>query len=155
MFAIYNNKIYIANIRNMKVRLKTRIHEQGFKELVDLAGNFHNDIFIKEVEMDDVDIIYELIYKVIYKSMEFELFTSKKHMLEYNQVTLYTKEFNIAEKYGFKKKEQFVYDKVIQLDEIEALIEIKKPIIKFNYMQEERIRIEQKDIKSYSENIID
>ena len=49
----------------MKVRLKTRVPEQGFKELVDLAGNIHKDIFIKEVEMDNVAVIYELYYKVI------------------------------------------------------------------------------------------
>ena len=155
IYAIYNNKVYIANVRNMKVRLKTRIPEQGFKELVDLAGNIHKDIFIKEVEMDEVAVIYELQYKVIYKGKEFEVFSSEKYMLEYNQVILYTKEFNIAEKYGFKKKEQFVYDKDVQLNDIEALIKIKRPILKFNNIQEEKTRIEQKVIKNYLKNIIE
>lgn len=66
-YAVYKNKIYLANIRQSKVRLKTRVAEPGFKELVDLAGNIHNDIFIKEIDINDVDIIYELEYRVLYR----------------------------------------------------------------------------------------
>jgi len=104
-YAIYNNKVYIANVRNMKVRLKTRILEQGFKELIDLAGNIHLYLFIKEIDIDDVSVIYELEYKAIYKGKEFESISSEKYMLERNEVILYTKESNIAEQYEFKKKE--------------------------------------------------
>ena len=138
----------------MKVRLKTRVPEQGFKELVDLAGNIHKDIFIKEVEMDNVAVIYELYYKVIYKGKEFEAFSSEKYMLEYNKMIISTKKSNIADQFGFIKKEQFVYDKDVQLNTIDALIEIKKPIVKSNYMKEEKTRIEQKDIKNYLKSIV-
>ncbi|MDZ5000993.1 hypothetical protein GNF79_18395, partial [Clostridium perfringens] len=67
IYAIYKNKIYLANVRQSKVRLKTRVAELGFNELVDLAGNVHKDIFIKEVDMNDVDIIYEVEYRVLYR----------------------------------------------------------------------------------------
>jgi len=153
-YAIYNNKVYIANVRDMKVRLNTRPPEKGFKELVDLAGNINNDIFINEVDMDEVAFIYELEYKVIYKGKVFEVSSSIKYILEYNRVMLYTKESSIAEQYDFKKKEQFVYEKDVYLNDIETLIEIKKPILKFDYMQEEKTMIDQKDIEGYMKNII-
>ncbi|MGO5073032.1 hypothetical protein ACTQ4K_03595 [Clostridium sporogenes] len=62
IYAVYNNKVYLANVRKSKVRLKTRVAELGFNELVDLPGNIHKDIFIKEVDIDNVDIIYEVDY---------------------------------------------------------------------------------------------
>ena len=74
----------------MKIRLKTRIPEEGFNELIDLAGNTHKDIFIKEVNIDDVDIVYELEYKVVYKGIEFEPWAIGKFILENNQLSLFT-----------------------------------------------------------------
>lgn len=41
IYAVYRNKIYLANIRQSKVRLKTRVEEQGFNKLVDLAGKIY------------------------------------------------------------------------------------------------------------------
>lgn len=42
-----------------------------------------------------------------------------------------------------------MYKKEVNLDEIEALIEIKVPILKFSYMKEERTKITQKSMRSY------
>ena len=154
-YAVYKNKIYLANIRQSKVRLKTRVAEPGFKELVDLAGNIHNDIFIKEIDINDVDIIYELEYRVLYRESEYECLKVNSKTLDANYITISTSDSDIAEKYGFIKKEQFVFDKNILLDEIDALIEIKKPILKFSNLKEQKIVIERKDIKNYLSNIIE
>ncbi|NLJ98942.1 MAG: hypothetical protein GX320_06735, partial [Tissierellia bacterium] len=62
---------------------------------------------------------------------------------------------DIAEKYGFIKKEQFIFDKNVFLDEIDALIEIKKPILKFSNLKEQKTTIKQKDIRNYISNIIE
>ncbi|BBO00151.1 hypothetical protein [Sporolactobacillus terrae] len=52
-----------------------------------------------------------------------------------------------------KKIEPFVFDKKIPLDEIDALIEMKKPILKFKDQKEERTKIEHQDIKAYLEKL--
>jgi len=155
IFADYKDKIYLANIRQSKVRLKTRIKEQGFNELVDLASNIHKDIFIKEVDINDVDRIYEIEYRVLYKGSEYKCLKVSKETLDINYITIYTSDFSIAEKYGFIKKEQFIYDKDVLLDEIDALVEIKKPILNFSYLKEQKKIIEQKDVRDYLATIIE
>ncbi|MBE6050036.1 MAG: hypothetical protein E7214_05060 [Clostridium sp.] len=155
MYAVYKNKVYLANVRELKVRLKSRIAEPGFNELVDLAGNIHKDIFIKEVDMNNIDIIYEIDYRVLYKGNEYKCLKVTKEILDINYITIYTNDSDIADQYGFIKKEQFIYDKNIPLNEIDALIEIKKPILKFKYLKEEKTKIEQKEIKNYLVNIIE
>lgn len=122
---------------------------------VDLAGNIHKDIFIKEVDMNDVEIIYEIEYRVVYKGSEYKCLKVNSQTLDTNYITIYTSDSDIAEKYGFVKKEQFVFDKDMFLDEIDALIEIKKPILKFSNLKEQKITISSKDIRSYLSNIIE
>ena len=155
IFADYKDKIYLANIRQSKVRLKTRIKEQGFNELVDLASNIHKDIFIKEVDINDVDRIYEIEYRVLYKGSEYKCLKVSKETLDINYITIYTSDFSIAEKYGFIKKEQFIYDKDVLLDEIDALVEIKKPILNFSYLKEQKKIINQKNVRDYLATLIE
>ena len=155
IYAIYKNKVYLANVRDLKVRLKTRMIEPGFNELVDLAGNIHKDIFIKEVDINNVDVIYEVDYRVLYKGNEYKCLKVSKNNLDINYITIYTSDSDIAQKYGFIKKEQFIFDKNVFLDEIDALIEIKKPILKFSNLKEQKIIIKQEDIKDYLSKIIE
>ena len=155
IYAIYRNKVYLANVRGAKVRLKTRILEQGFSELIDLAGNVHKDIFIKEVDINEVDNLYEMNYRVLYKGNEYKCLKVNSETLDINYITIYTSDSDIAHKYGFVKKEQFIFDKDVSLDEIDALIEIKKSILNFSNLGEEKIKIEQKDIRDYLLNIIE
>lgn len=155
IYAIYKNKIYLANVRQSKVRLKTRVAELGFNELVDLAGNVHKDIFIKELDMNDVDIIYEVEYRVLYRGNEYKCLKVAKETIDINYIIIFTSDSDIAEQYGFIKKEQFIFDKDVSLDEIDALIEIKKPILKFSHLKEQKVKIEQKNIRDYLSNIIE
>ena len=152
IYAVYKNKIYLANIRQSKVRLKTRVVEPGFNELVDLAGNIHKGIFIKEIDINDVDIIYAIEHRVLYKGSEYKCLKVNSQTLDINYITIYTSDSDIAKKYGFTKKEQFIFDKDVSLDE---LIEIKKPILKFSNLKGQKITINQKDIKNYLSNIIE
>lgn len=114
MYAVYKNKIYLANIRQSKVRLKTRFLEPGFSELVDLAGNIHKDIFIKEVDMNDVEIIYEIEYRVVYRGSEYKCLKVNSQTLDINYITIYTSEYDIA-------VEQSIYYKH-GLEEIDEII---------------------------------
>ena len=94
-------------------------------------------------------------YKVIFKGSEYKCLKVNSQTLDINYITIYTSDSDIAKKYGFTKKEQFIFDKDVSLDEIDALIEIKKPILKFINLKEQKIKIEQKNIRDYLSNIIE
>ncbi|AJH17005.1 hypothetical protein [Bacillus mycoides] len=51
--------------------------------------------------------------------------------------------------------EQFVFKKEVPIEEVDALIEIKEFILKFQNMDEKVTRIEQKDIRSYLKNLLE
>lgn len=154
-YTIYQGRLYLSNIRNMKVRLRSRLAEEGFTELIDLVGNIHNDVFIKEVNIEDVDIIYNLEYKVVYKGREFIPWAVGKFILETDKISLGTNDEKEARSYAFEKMEQFVFKKDVPIDELDALIEIKKPILKFQNMKEQFTRIEQKNIRNYINNLLE
>lgn len=154
-YSMYRGRLYLSSIRNMKVRIRSRVCEEGFVKLVDLVGNIHNDVFIKDVNIEDLDMIYNLEYKVIYRGREFVPWAIGKFILEIDKISLGTNDEKEARDYQFEKIEQFVFTKDVPIDEVEALIEIKKPVLKFENMKEEFARIEQKDIRSYLNSLLE
>lgn len=156
-YCIYKGQNYIMNICNDKVELISHKKEdvnKGFEEYVDVLGNRHRDILVKEVNVDDLDFAYKLNFKVIYNSIEFEPWSIGKYILDKKSISLFTSNSDLASLYGFNKEEQFVFKKNLKISDIDALIEIKIPILKFNKMKEERTRIESNHIKKYLENTI-
>jgi hypothetical protein len=97
--------------------------------------------------------VYEFTYRLIYKGVEFLPLAVDKGSLDKKCITIATSDRDSARTFGFTKTEPFVFDKKIPLDEIDALIEIKKPILKFKNQKEERTRIENKDLKVYLANL--
>lgn len=152
-YAIYNSKKYPVNIRNDKFRLKSHVPETGFQELVDLGGNKHNDIFIREVILEDIELIYELNHRLIFQGKEYEPFAIGKLVIENGKITLFSNDYLDYEQNGFEKKEQFVFVKEVSLDDIAALVEIKKPILKFKGIDEERNIIPKNEIAEYIKNL--
>ncbi|MGG0658426.1 hypothetical protein [Rummeliibacillus pycnus] len=151
-YCIYKGKTFILDIYNNTLELISNKREDvnnGFKEYVDVLGNRQSDILVKEISVDDLEFAYELKYKVIYNNIEFEPWSIGKYILNEEKISLFTSNSDLASLYGFTKEEQFVFKKEIKLNDIEALIEIKIPILKFNHMKEERTRIEQMYIKKY------
>ncbi len=148
-YAVYNKKDYSANIRNHVLRLRSNIKESGFNELVDLAGNKHDDIFIKEVSLEDVELVYELKINAIYKGKEFETYGVDSSTLEKNYILLFSMDYKDVNDYSFSKHEQFVYQKQVALDDIDALVEIKKPVLKWENQPELRKLIPNNTIQEY------
>jgi hypothetical protein len=142
MLDINNNKIELTsnNIVNRNI---------GFQEYVDVLGNSHSDILIKNIDKEELEFAYELNYEVVYNNILFEPWAIGRFCVEQDRISLYTNDPEQAENYGFTKEAKFVYKKEVNLDEIEALIEIKVPILKFSYMKEERTKITQKSMRSY------
>lgn len=158
MYAIQNKKIYRLNISEDNLEIFTKSAEKvdsSFKEVKIQQGFFLSIIYTKEIKISDIELAYELRYKVIFKGMEYDCLKVDSETLDLNYITIYTSDSDIAEKYGFKKKEQFIFDKNVSLDEIDALIEIKKPILKFSFLKEKKITIVQKDVRAYLATIIE
>ncbi|MFJ7471231.1 hypothetical protein ACIQWI_22060 [Peribacillus frigoritolerans] len=147
-YAIYNHKDYLLNIRNDRLRLKTHEPEQGFRELVDQTGNKTN-LFIKDVTKEEVNLIYELKFLVAYKGKEFEPYSLGRHILDENEISLFSMDSNDVDCYGFEKQEQFVFKKDVPLDDIETIIEKKKPILIFENSPESRKVIPRGEVRDY------
>lgn len=148
-YAVYNNKNYPVNVRNDKFILKSKEHESGFKELIDLGGNIHPDIFIKEVSLDEIELLFELKYKIIYKGKEYDPLSIGELVIDRGEITLFSSDYEDYESNGFIKVEQFVFKKQVSVDEIDALIEVIEPILEFNKFPKERKVIPSIQIENY------
>ncbi|MBT2604884.1 hypothetical protein J7E55_17975 [Bacillus sp. ISL-53] len=147
-YAIYNHKDYLLNIRNDRLRLRTHEPEQGFRELVDQTGNKTN-LFIKDVTKEEVDLVYELKFLVAYKGKEFEPYSLGRHILDENEISLFSTDSNDVDCYGFEKQEQFVFKKDVPLEDIESIIEVKKPLLIFEDLPEGRKVIPRGEVRDY------
>ncbi|NYF23718.1 hypothetical protein [Sporosarcina sp. JAI121] len=149
-YAKYNNKNYPVNIRNDKYRLRSKDHENGFNELVDLGGNIHHDIFIKEVTLDEIEFLFELNYKIIYKGKEYEPFSIGELVIDDGKISLFSSDY---ESEGFEKQEQFVFKKEVSIEEIDAIVEIMEPITGGNELPEKRKIIPSIQVKEYLKSL--
>ena len=158
MYAIHNNKIYKLNISEDNIEIFTKSKDKvnsSFKEVKIQQGFLSSTIYTKEINITDIELAYELRYKVVYKGNEYDCLKIDSETLDINYITIYTSDFEIAEKFGFIKKEQFIYDKNVPLDEIDALVEIKKPILKFSDLEEQKIIIDQTNVRAYLATMIE
>lgn len=159
-YCVYKGRSYsFDEVNDYKIELlssNSKGVNSGFKEMKFEQGFICQVIFVKEVDIDEIEMAYEIHHRVVYKGKEFEPFsTIRKYVIEDDEISLFSKDYDDVQQYEFYKKEQFVFKKDVPLSQIDALIEIKKPILKFNNMQEVITRIEKKDIKDYIKNIIE
>ncbi|WEG18945.1 hypothetical protein PQ478_10785 [Alkalihalophilus pseudofirmus] len=148
-FAIYKGNVYPLNVRDGNLRLRSNVKEEGFKELIDIAGNKHNDIFIKQLSEEDVELAFEIEVLVVFKGEEFQLFSSVSP--EDNTVKLISFNPEQAKHYDFQIHEPFVFKKEISFDEVEEIIEIRKPILKWEGQPVSKSVIPKESYKAYFE----
>lgn len=151
---MYMGKVYQIEIKGkeaLQLYSKERSDKKlnGFTNYIDVLGKVQEDTFTKEVSIDDVDLAYYLKVNALYKGKEFETCGIGSFCLEDNSLVLSSRETKDMEDYGFEKQEQFVFDKEVSLDDLDALIEIKTPILKFRRMPEKRKLILKSMIKEY------
>ena len=158
MYAIYKKRKYKLNMSEGKLEIFTKLIDQvdpSFKVVKMQQGFFTTVVYIKEIKITDIELAYELNYRVRFKGMEFDCLKVDSETLDTNYITIFTSDSNIAERYRFLKKEPFIYEKNVLLDEIDALVEIKKPILNFSYLKEQKIMINQKNLRNYLATIIE
>ena len=152
-YAEYNGKVYPAAIRNGKCRLRSGEDESGFVELIDLGGNIHHDLFVKEVALDEIDALFELKYKIVYKGKEYSPFSIGKLVIDQGKIMLFSNNAKDVEDNGFQKQEPFVFKKEVAIDEIDCLIEIKEPMLDFSSLPTETKVIPNDEIEAYWEEL--
>ncbi|MEH7388034.1 hypothetical protein V7147_21945 [Bacillus sp. JJ1521] len=148
-YAIFKSKIYPVSNHGRVLHLISQKIENGFHELIDITGNRHDDIFIKEVSLEEVELVYELKFNAIYKGKEYETYGVDSSTIEKNYILLFSMVYEDVNDYGFRKHEHFVYQKEVALHEIDALVEIKKPILQWENQPESRRIIPHKMIREY------
>ena len=133
IYCKYNGDVYHAEIEDNKIELTSDVFVDGFVPYIDVLGKKHFDMFMKVVGKNEIDILFEQKILVKFKDIYFEPFAGKiiDNVLEEKRILLFTASEDIAQQFGFTKKEQFVFAKNIEIDEIDEIKVVKKPIAMF------------------------
>ncbi|AIF42604.1 hypothetical protein [Virgibacillus sp. SK37] len=153
-FAIYRGERYACNIKNRKIRLKSREKKSGFTELIDLEGDVHSDIFIKEVSDRKVEDVYELTHEAIFKGVTFQTSGIGKHTLDEGELLLLSDNLQDISTHNFFREDKFVCHKNVALEEIDALIEMKNHILRFRRKGLVTTRINPSYINDYLQQLL-
>ena len=111
LYCLYNNKKYKAKYQNGVVKITTDVKEQGFTNYIDVLGREHYDLFVKELSLQDVDLVFYEEIEFKYEGMYFSLFSSsiKPENVENGKFVIFTDSEETAQQYAFEKKEQFIF----------------------------------------------
>ena len=153
---LYIQRKIIKNveIREGKVELVSHIYQEGFSNYIDVIGRVHSDLFVKTVEFTEVDSIYDEIINIYFKGINFELFVPITPIsVEDNKYVLFTSSEEIAKKFDFEKKEQFVFTKVICKEQIDSIKITQKPIKEFEKQGVKEIIIPKQEIDIWLNSI--
>lgn len=150
-YCVYKEKIFKnVEIREEKIELVSPIYQEGFSNYVDVIGRVHSDLYIKIVELAEVDSIYDEIVSICYKGIYFDLFVPITHIsVEDNKYVLFTPSEEIAKKFDFEKKEQFVFAKEIGKEQIDNVRITQKPIKEFEKQGIKEIIISKNEIDTW------
>ncbi|NMC56524.1 MAG: hypothetical protein GYA50_04815 [Eubacteriaceae bacterium] len=128
---LYHGKQYrIGKFTDVSLHLLSRSKDEGFTEFINSKGVLVENKYIIDIPIADLEDAYELWHDVIYKGNQFEA-DNIETLLESGSVDIDTDDLDTANKFGFKMQDQYWYSKTIKFKDIEALIEIKEPILKF------------------------
>lgn len=156
MYCQYKGKTYLADLDGEMVEITSDVNENEFAPYVDILGNIHEDIFVKSLNVHDVELLFNQDVFIKYQGKYFETFAGKitKNVLQERKVMIFTASEYIAMEMKFNKKEQFVFTKDIQLEDIEEIKIVNNPISIFKGREKKEIKIEKKDIGKWLSNVI-
>jgi hypothetical protein len=131
--------------------ITSNVKGEGYTNYIDVFGNEHSDIFVKTVNVNEVDVIYREDVFIQYKDIYFSLFASdivKNDVID-DSYMIWTRSEQVAAKYGFEKKEQFVFVKYIRKEQIESIKIVQKPIKEFEERGIKEIIIPKEEIDEW------
>lgn len=128
MYCIYQGEkykvdSYFNKMENKSIYyFKSKNKYDGFVEYKDQFGTVPG-LYIKPIEKEDVDIIYEEEVQFKYRGMFFESFSIiiPIESIEEDHFMIVTDSYEIAHEFDFVKEEQFLFVKHIARAEIEAV----------------------------------
>lgn len=151
MYCIYKNRKYKAKIRNKMILITSKIKQDDFNNYIDVLGKEHSDLFMKEVDFKEVEVVYIEKIEICFKGIYFQLFSSTitQENVAKDRFILFTSSEKQVKEYRFEKKEQFVFTKKISKEQIEMIKIIQKPIKEFEDYGVKEIIIEKHDIDDW------
>lgn len=151
LYCLYKGKRYKARYSNGVIKITANEKAEGFINYIDVLGRIHDDLFMKKLNLQDVDLVFHEKIELKYKGIYFQLFSStiKSENIEDNRFTLFTDSEKLAYEYDFEKKEQFVFAKNITKEQIEEIKIIQIPIKEFETCGTREIIIGKKDLDEW------
>ena len=136
MDGIYKGKKYRVVKDSTSFWLVSQEKEEGFEEYIDIVGERNPDIFVKNVDIHELDYLYKMSYEIRYKG-HFYIFENgaftKRAIAEEAFYILSDDISNpeFFESLGFTRSDKFYFDKKISRSDIEAIKIIEKPLVIF------------------------
>ena len=158
MYAIYKGKRYRAVKKGEKIRIGSDTKEYGFTEYVDIVGNVHYDRFVKLLDMDELDYLYEERFEIQYQGRFFKISSALRRInldRDWFEIYVSLEEHQLGISLGFKRTDKFLWSKEIGRKDIEAFKIIEVPQGPFSN-QGIKVRIlESQEIDDYFASITD
>lgn len=156
MYCVYNGKKYKIKKKNDKYIITSRVRKEDFINYIDVLGNEHSELFMKIVNANEVDIIYNEDILIKYKDKYFHLFADKvsRNAVLADSYMIWTNSEQLAQEYIFEKKEQFVFIKYITRKEIGAVKIVKTPVLDFKDIEQSEEIIEGDALDSWFSELI-
>lgn len=131
MDGIYKGKKYrVAKISTF-YRVISREKEEGFEEYIDIVGKKRPDIFVKDVDIHELDYLYEVKYEFLYRGHYFKALSTMIRKLidkDYFEISAGIEKYDLIEKLGFKRLDESTWWKDIRRKDIEALKIVEEPL---------------------------
>ena len=160
MQGIYKGKKYRVAKDSTSFWLVSREKEEGFEEYIDIVGEKNPDIFVKNVDIHELDYLYKMSYEIQYKG-HFYIFENgafTKRAIAEEAFYILSDDISNAkffESLGFTRSDKFYFDKKISRSDIEAIKIIEKPLGIFKDRGSKVKIIEGKDIDDFLASVKD
>ena len=151
-YCIFRGQIYPVHLgMDQKIKLISDGPCEGFEPYIDVLGKAHFDCYMKIVNSNEVELLFSEEYFIKYCGEYFEPFAGciTGLELEDNSMLLFTPSEQLAKKFNFTKDEQFVFKKVVSLDDVDEIKIVKKPILMFSDKKATEDIIKKADIKNW------
>ena len=158
MDGIYKGKKYRVAKDSTSFWLVSREKEEGFEEYIDILGEKSPDIFVKDVDIHELDYLYRIVYEIQYKGHFFDVmsFVNRK-LIDKDLFVLNAgiEKYPLIEKLGFEVYDKGQWWKKIGRKDIEALKIIEKPLGIFKDRGLKIKILEGKDIDEFLASVKD
>ena len=156
MYCEYRGLNYKIKKRNCEFIITSRVRKEGFTNYIDVLGNEHSELYMKIVNVNEVDIIYNEDVLIKYRDKYFHLFADKvsRNAVLDDSYMIWTNSEQLAQEYIFEKKEQFVFIKYITRKEIEAVKIVKIPVLDFKDIEQSEEILEGDALDSWLSELI-